>query len=70
MFLFKGKKIILFILVFLLFMGATQNLKAEWTCENAFDLCLVTQWTVNNPAEAIRCIMGYSFCKKYVEPLF
>jgi len=68
MFLCKGKKYLIVILVFLLFIGSTQTLKAEWTCENAFDLCLITQWNVNNPGEAVRCLMGYSFCKNYVEP--
>jgi len=68
MFLFKGKKHIIIILVFLLFIGSTQILKAEWNCEKALNLCLATEWTVHNPQEAIRCMMGYSFCKKYVEP--
>jgi hypothetical protein len=66
--LYNGKKYIIVVLAFLLFIGSTQTLKADWTCENAFDLCITTRWTVNNPGEAIRCIMGYSFCKNYVEP--
>lgn len=69
MFLNKLKKTFVLILTLILFLGSAQILRAEWTCEKAFDLCIATKWTVNNPTEAIKCMMGYSFCKKYVEPL-
>jgi len=62
------KKYVIIALILFLFIGSTQALKAEWTCEDAYVLCITTRWTVNNPGEAILCMMGYSFCKKYVEP--
>jgi len=69
MFLDKNKRIkyVTIIIAVLLFVGSTQIIKADWTCEDAFGLCVIMRWNPYNFGELISCIQGYSFCKKYVE---
>ncbi|MCP2604762.1 hypothetical protein NLC29_01225 [Candidatus Aminicenantes bacterium AH-873-B07] len=38
---------------------------SEWTCEDAFALCVASNWL--DGSEILRCAMGYNFCKKYLE---
>lgn len=64
----KGKKYVILFITFLLLLSLTPLLQAqEWTCEDAFQLCVALNFSPANPAGFIRCMMGYAFCKDYIE---
>jgi hypothetical protein len=40
-------------------------------CESALIECMNDEWNVTfGPFEGVYCILGYVFCKKYIEPIY
>lgn len=61
----RRKYVILFVAV-LIIIGLTQIIQAdEWTCEDAFELCVLEHF--HDPGGMIRCMLGYAFCKEFLE---
>lgn len=63
----KMKKIALIFAIFgLIFSLNMSFLEASWGCEGAFALCLMDYLWMPDYA-AVYCVIGYGFCKKYIE---
>lgn len=66
----KKKKIKFMAILFVLFLFTVSSqfvMPAEWTCEDAFQVCFALNFNLYNISGMWNCIIGYSFCKNYVE---
>lgn len=68
--LFKGfkkmRKVALIFVIFGLIFSLNMSFLEAWGCEGAFGLCVMDNiWMPD--FVAVYCVIGYFFCKKYIE---